>query len=127
MQPASAATGMAVRDDCPGCWGNSNSSPCGNNKEEAVAVAIDFAASLNFEGNGNGNNDKDNAGDKEAEEVDKGEEEGWRRLSRKSKSRTSNDELHNYFHAQLMGGSNAPIKVATALQFWTMRMSVLPS
>ncbi len=82
----------------------------GNNEEEAVAVAIDFAASHNFEGNSDGN-DKDNDGgdgiraggkrkrgtdeeemEEEDEEVDEEEEEGWRRLSRKSKSRMSNDE-----------------------------------
>jgi hypothetical protein len=32
------------------------------------------------------------------------EEEGRRRLRRKSKYGMSNDELHNYFHARLMGG-----------------------
>ncbi len=46
--------------------------------------------------------------EEEAEEVDKAKEEGWQRLIRKGKSGISDDELHNYFHARLMGGGRMP-------------------
>jgi hypothetical protein len=92
MRPASAATAMAERDNCPGdncpgCWGQPILPLPGNNKEDAIAVAIDFAASHNFKGISNGIDENDNDGDgvraggKRKRGTD--EEEIWRRRRRR--------------------------------------------
>ncbi len=81
----------------------------GKDKKEAITVAIEFAAFLNFDGDGDGNNNnngdsigaggKRKRGTDEEEMEEEVEEEGWQRLSRKNKSGMSNDELNNFFHA----------------------------